>query len=537
MKSLAALRLLALLAAFSACRRSDPPEGKPARQAGQSDPEVRFEVVDEQGKALPSRVHMKGPNGPTWMPSTWPAFHDHFVFPGSALFRLVPGTYEYEVERGPEYVREKGSFVVTSGTAETRKEVRVQLKRIATLANQGWYSGDLHVHRDPRFAELLMRAEDLHFAGFVTWGNPDPRSLTPNPARTVATIDGNRFADATVGEDERAGGALLFSRLSKPLDLPPLVIRDGKIVHPVGHAPEEHPATSEFARAAKKDANAHIDIEKPFWWDVPTWVGLGVADSIGIAHNHMTRGETRNHEAWGRPCDRAVYGKSPLANGYCTQDLYYRILNAGIRLAPSAGSASGILANPVGYNRVYVHVDGPFTYEAWWRGLKRGNSFVTNGPLLLVTANGERPGAVFQAEREQRVSITLDARVISNEPVRTAELIRDGEVVERGSYDAMSGAVQFPALSFSNSGWFLVRAFADRADNFRFATTAPFYVEFGGSPRISRSSVKFMTTWLEERAAKLSATEPSSADIAAATKWHDEARKFWADRLGRANAD
>ena len=29
----------------------------------------------------------------------------------------------------------------------------------------------------------------------------------------------------------------------------------------------------------------HIDIEKPFWWDVPAWAVSGQVDSIGIANN------------------------------------------------------------------------------------------------------------------------------------------------------------------------------------------------------------------------------------------------------------
>ena len=42
--------------------------------------------------------------------------------------------------------------------------------------------------------------------------------------------------------------------------------------------------------------------------------------------------------------------------GYWVQEIYYHLLNCGLRVAPSAGSASGVLPNPVGYNRVYVHL-------------------------------------------------------------------------------------------------------------------------------------------------------------------------------------
>ena len=85
---------------------------------------------------------------------------------------------------------------------------------------------------------------------------------------------------------------------------------------------------------------------------------------------------------------------APRGNGFYSQELYYRLLNCGLRIPPTAGSASGVLPNPVGYNRVYVHLDGDFSYDAWWRGLAAGRSFVTNGPALLVEAN---PGVVVGA--------------------------------------------------------------------------------------------------------------------------------------------
>src|SRR5439155_9501505 len=55
--------------------------------------------------------------------------------------------------------------------------------------------------------------------------------------------------------------------------------------------------------------------------------------------------------------------------------------DCGLRLPPSAGSASGVLPNPVGYDRVYVHLDGELSYERWWEALRAGRVFVSNGPL------------------------------------------------------------------------------------------------------------------------------------------------------------
>src|SRR5690606_24056049 len=122
-----------------------------------------------------------------------------------------------------------------------------------------------------------------------------------------------------------------------------------------------------------------IDIEKPFWWDVPLWLASGKMDSIGLANNHMCRSQMYESEAWGRPRDTDRL-PSPRGNGQWTQEIYYHILNSGIRIPPSAGSASGVLPNPVGYNRVYAHLDQPFSERAWFEAIRQGRSFVTNGP-------------------------------------------------------------------------------------------------------------------------------------------------------------
>ena len=76
-----------------------------------------------------------------------------------------------------------------------------------------------------------------------------------------------------------------------------------------------------------------------------------------------------------------------------TLGMYYTLLNCGFRLRPTAGTASGVHPVPLGFGRVYVHLPDGFSYEAWMAGLDAGRSFVTTGPMLVVTANGRPVGA------------------------------------------------------------------------------------------------------------------------------------------------
>ncbi len=443
----------------------------------------------------PCRLHLKGPDGKAVKPAGHPAWHDHVVLPGKVTLELPPGRYGVEVERGPEWT----SF---TGTLEVPGSLRVELKRIADLAAEGWWSGDLHIHRPPGDVELLVRAEDLRVAPVITWWNAKRLAVEGDPFRR---FDG-RLARVLEGEDEREGGALLYFNLKAPL--------------PIQGAKREVPSPVAFLEQA---VGAHVDIEKPFWWDVPVWLATGKTHSIGIANNHMCRSSVMDREAWGKPRDLARF-PGPHGNGLWTQEIYYQILNAGLRVPPSAGSASGVLPNPVGYNRVYVQLDGPLDWDRWWEGLRAGRSFVTNGPLLRVKADGRLPGQVFEIGFEGEVRATLDSR----DPVKAVELIVNGKV-ER-SVPVSGREIDLGRLKLDR-GWFLVRAVAEVPHAFRFASTAPWYA---GAPRISRSAVRFFLDWIDERMKRLELPEPEKEEV---LRHHRAARIFWMNLAERATAD
>ena len=501
-----------------------------ARLAGAAGPEesagprgeLRIEVSDAAGKPLPCRIHLTGPAGKPVEPPALPFWRDHFVCDGKGDLQLPVGAYRYEVERGPEHERASGSLDVKAGE---RASAAVPLGRIADLAKEGWYSGDLHVHRPVADVPLLARAEDLHVAPVITWWNQ--RNLWEGrdpPRELLQRFDGDRFSHLMGGEDEREGGALLYFGLEKPLE--------------IAKASREHPSPLEFAaraRTIRKDV--WIDIEKPFWWDVPTWVASGLVDSIGIANNHMCRSTMYPDEAWGHPRDKARL-PDPLGNGFWTQEIYYHLLDCGIRLPPTAGSASGVLPNPVGYNRVYVHLHGPLEHAEWWAGLKAGRSFVTNGPLLLVKANGELPGHVFRAKADQPLEIDVEATIMSNDRVPRIEVVKDGRVDGTIPVDALRAEGKRAKIRFARSGWFLVRAIADEKRTFRFASTAPFWVEFEGAERrISKASAEFFLRWVDERIERVRSAVKAPEELAAVLAHHERARDFWRALRDRANAE
>ena len=68
---------------------------------------------------------------------------------------------------------------------------------------------------------------------------------------------------------------------------------------------------------------------------------------------------------------------------------YYRYLNAGYRM-PLAGGTDKMSSDvPVGLFRTYVHLpEADLEYDAWCRGLRRGATFISSGPLLRFVSTG-----------------------------------------------------------------------------------------------------------------------------------------------------
>ncbi|MCA9119090.1 MAG: CehA/McbA family metallohydrolase [Planctomycetaceae bacterium] len=482
--------------------------------------EVTVAATDkDSGGAIAVRMHLKDARGRPVMPRGTIAWKDHFVFDGKILLSLRPGAYTFEIERGPEYRVRTGHFTIERGAEDSHV---VQMERFVDMKREGWWCGDLHVHRPIRDIELLMRAEDLHIAPIITWWNQkNDWAEAELPESPLVPFDGNRFYHLMGGEDEREGGALMYFNLDRPL--------------PIQDANHEYPSPLKFLEMAREHASAHVDIEKPFWWDMPTWVASGKIDSIGLANNHMCRSEVLGNEAWGKPRDAKFYPGTH-GNGHWTQDIYYHLLNCGLRIPPSAGSASGVLPNPVGYNRVYVYCEGELTYDKWFEGLRAGRVVVTNGPMLRPRVNGELPGHVFTAAAGETIDLQATLNLSIREKVEYLEIVKNGRVereVRLSEYKEAGG--KLPKVSFAKSGWMLIRAVTNNQDTFRFASSGPYYIDIGQTPRISKTSAQFFFDWVYERARRIKIDDAEQRE--AVIKHHRNARDFWQALVERATAE
>jgi len=439
-------------------------------------------VEGDSGEPLPARVYVIGSNDTLYMaekclPYERPQYASrigytgrHFTTDGNTFtVRLPEGTATVIIERGKEYIPLEEKLTIVSGKTIEREFVA---NRWIDMASMGWYSGDLHVHRPLTDLADLMLAEDLNVACPQTNWNlgrePDLDAwLERADDSGVIRIDGTHLFSVMSSEIERFKNSAV------------LMHHTGKTILPVAECEEQGlPNISLIDRA--REAGGYIEAEKPWWPESHIDIAAGAADFVGIVNNHLTYKSYLPEHPRRRSEFRDDYPEGVTGYVDYVLDLFYAYLNCGFRVMPTAGSASGALPNPLGYNRVYVWVDGAFTYDSWFAALKKGRCFVTNGPMLILKVNGKDTGEELSVEEGEVHAVCT---VYSLQPLDRVEIILNGEIVLTAAPELSGNRAEIDAdIPVSESGWIAARCFEKVGDTFRFAHTAPVFVETGGEP-------------------------------------------------------
>lgn len=182
---------------------------------------------------------------------------------------------------------------------------------------------------------------------------------------------------------------------------------------------------------------------------------------------------------------------------------YYRLLNIGLKLPIVGGSAKDSNGVPLGAMRTYTIAEEP-NYQNWVEGVKRGRTYVTNGPILTFTANDSVPGERISTTNPVAVKATAE----SIQSFDRLELISNGNVISNSSSIQRDGRY-FAELSLpievSESSWIAVRAMGSTS-NPAFAHTSQIYLNVPDKPYSGRSlqlpllkqSVEETIRWIEE---------------------------------------
>ncbi|MCY2953041.1 MAG: CehA/McbA family metallohydrolase [Planctomycetota bacterium] len=497
--------------------------------------ELRGAVVDEKtGRPVAARVYIRARDG-GWhfVSSTSPdgsavryekqnwinkdAVEMHTTVSADPfLADLPPGTYAFTVERGKEYF----PLVREVTIQKDALAIRLPIRRWVEMAGRGWFSGETHLHRTVDELRNIVLAEDLNVSfplsfwvtkAFAAPSGGDRNMAGEFPARLVS-IDpthviwprNTEYEIFTVGQKQHTLGALFV------------------LNHRIAFA-EGVPPWGPVARKAV-DEGALLDLDKLDWAFSMTLPAITSGALYEVINNHIWRTEfafrqwVSSAAPYLQPCNGGQTGSEREWVHY-TLGMYYTLLDSGFRMPPTAGTASGVHPVPAGFGRVYVHLPDEFSYEKWLAGLRAGRSFVTTGPMLLATADQRMPGEVFRKEGSP-VKLAVAGSVISEQPLAFIEVIRDGlpvltfmptnqRTTEGACVSRFAGEV-----AFEGSGWMAVRCWEDRPGNrFRFAHTAPWYVEIAGRPVRPRSEQRaYLVQRMKDEMARSKAIVPLEAN-------------------------
>jgi TolB protein len=387
---------------------------------------------------------------------------------GELEFEVPAGEYHIEATRGFEYALARWTRTLMPNSSSG---VTLALERVAGAALDDWYSGDHHFHLNyggqtrlaPEALVPMLRGEDLDVA-------------TP----LAANLHTRRL-------DE---GYFAWTRFEPPF------IRFGQEVrsHFLGHT-------------------GHIGVKQLYWrwyWG-PGYPVYGLDDRSNEEALQQTRKQGGVNSYVHPVTVRAPFGgKTPVglplelvsdavlgdvdtielaclwSDELGTADAWYRLLNVGVVIAPSAGTDAMVdffRTMAVGTTRVYVNVPEPFTLGRYLDRLKAGHSFVTTGPLLRFTAGGGEPGDVIPGSKP----VEWELAVSSPLPFDRAEILVNGEVAWSGAGLDKTGTRTYRGtLAAPAGGWIAARVHGGATgwpamDSYPFAHTAPLWFGRVGS--------------------------------------------------------
>lgn len=458
---------------------------------------LRITVVDERGMPAAARIYLTAADRRAYAPNgvmqrmiladrKQAAPGDcYFHTEGSFELPLPAGETRIEVIKGMEYLPVvKTVAVAPDGVTE----IEIKLTRMAEMAREGWYSGDVHVHGNlfaqdvigPRDVLAVAKAEDLNVINVLPCNDP----------RTTQISDSQYF---TGGPDPVSDGRhIVYYNEEMRNDLYGHVgflnlktfVEPAYFGWPHSPFPYDYPGNYPQAAAAKEQGALVTYVHPGLPSEFPVDIALGLADTIDVMSQNNER---------------------------ITTPLWYRLLNCGFKCPASAGTDS-FLNIPYhlvpGAGRVYVKAGEKFTYENWIQAFKQGRTFVTNGPLLRFTFNGADPGQEFMVSQGS-FEMEIEGLAKSIVPMEAVEIVVNGSVVRR--IEAGEDPYMIPVketLILGKSSWVAVRTIGPghrwvTNDQDVYAHTSPVYVTVDDRPISSAEDARFFSDQIDVLIAKM----------------------------------
>jgi len=166
-------------------------------------------------------------------------------------------------------------------------------------------------------------------------------------------------------------------------------------------------------------------------------------------------------------------------------DEIYDSWEAGIRFPLVGASGKDSNSQALGGMRTYAYVQrsevasagSPLRYSDWIEAVRSGATFITSGPMLQLTVNGQPPGSVLDLD-EGTKSVRVQARLDSALPCEPLEMHYNGRIVGH-SGDSLASAPCSVSLDLevpvSANGW-IAACCQGQTLSGGFAQTSPVFI-------------------------------------------------------------
>ena len=390
---------------------------------------------------------------------------------GTFQIELPVGDVYVEITKGFEYERIRKKLTIR----QDQRELDLEISRFADFRARGWVSADSHVHfLSPSTAILEGQAEGLNLINLLAaqWGDlfTNVGDLSHGPLKSS---DGEMMVH--VGTENRNH---ILGHLG-------LLGGHGAPVYPMSAAgPEESyigdplwTSLADWADRCREQEGLVMAVHFPYpTAELAADIVLGKIDAVEV-----------------RPDAKEAF------NGLRFLD-WYHYLNCGYRLPAFGGTDKMSASVPVGGMRGYAWLgNDEFTFANWAKAVRRGNTFMTSGPLLLFQADGRAPGEEIRlGAGGGKIEVRAEAK--SAVPIHQLEIVWNGKVVatRQESGGAREIALQEP-IHVSGPGWLAARCVSKvpYAECRVAAHTSPVYVVFPGEELFSAPAVAYMLTLMD----------------------------------------
>ena len=360
----------------------------------------------------------------------------------------------FDISKGPEYspVRQ----VVTLGPGQMA--LRFAIERWRDQHAAGWYTGDTRCHfLSPHAALLEAQAEDLAVVQLLA----TEIGLATSPGKVVPAIP----------------NMIAFSGQQPALTAPASVVAVNTL--------NRHPVLGMLAllhchRAVYPLSVGGADATDD--WSLADW-----CDQCHRKKGLVVWAEAFESEAGIAPEALADLILGRIDAVECTSASarlrdWYRAWSAGLRFALAGASAKDSNRTALGAMRTYAHVSAEMSFmlSDWIEAVRAGRTFVTSGPMLQFTVDGQLPGALLD-RGPGAPPLKLRASVESSTPPGQLEIVANGEAIASAapaSAPPYSAEVEFEH-DLPAGGWLAARCLAAPTTD-GFAHTSPVFVRSGG---------------------------------------------------------